>query len=132
MPIRTMDLEEELFQMHPTNVQNPSLYKLLLVSLESRHFAAFKSFINKALKKNESGVNVDYIFPDPYNKSFLDIACSEGLKDFVELLLEIGANPNKVNETYNRAPLHFAAENGHVEVLQVKKFCIFMKTLMIL
>lgn len=114
-----MDLEEELLQMHSTNVQNTSHYKLLLATLEAGHFAAFKSFINKALKKHDSGINVDYIFPDPYNKTFLDIACSEGLRDFVELLLELGANPNRINEAYNRAPLHFATENQHVEVLQI-------------
>ena len=114
-----MDPEEELLQLHPLNEPNSIQYKLLLASLESRHYAAFKSFINKALKKHPSGVNIDHVFPHPYEKTFLDIASSNGLEEFVELLLDLGANPNKINEAHNRAPIHFAAENGHVDVLKV-------------
>lgn len=115
-----MEPEEELLQLHPLNDENPSLYKLLLISLEASHYAAFKSFVNKALKKNPYGVQVDHFFPHPYDKTFLDIASSEGLKDFVEFLLELGANPNRINESHNRAPLHFAVENGHTDIVQVR------------
>ena len=117
-----MDPEYELLQLHPLNEQNPSVHKLLLASLESSHYAAFKSFMNKALKKHPHGVQVDHFFPHPYYKTFLDIASSEGLTDFVQFLLELGANPNRINESHNRAPLHFAVENGHVDVVQVSNF----------
>ncbi|XP_033216474.1 transient receptor potential cation channel protein painless-like [Belonocnema kinseyi] len=114
-----MDPEEELLQLHPLSDKNPSLYKLLLTSLEASHYAAFKSLINKALKKHPHGVQVDHFFSHPYDKTFLDIASSKGLKDFVELLLELGANPNRINESRNRAPLHFAVENSHSEVVKI-------------
>uniref|UniRef100_A0A6V7KCJ1 Ion transport domain-containing protein n=1 Tax=Bracon brevicornis TaxID=1563983 RepID=A0A6V7KCJ1_9HYME len=112
-----MGAEEELFQMNVLHGERAGLYKILLDSLQANHYAVFESLLKRGLKKNPPSVHIDYIYPYPINKSLLDIACSEGRPDFVRLLLDLGASPNKKNESHHRAPIHFATESGHHDVI---------------
>ncbi|XP_012280035.1 transient receptor potential cation channel protein painless [Orussus abietinus] len=114
-----MEAEEELFQMQLIREENPSLYKVLLENLRARRFAVFKSLATRALNKYPPSIDINYVFPGFEGKTFLDIACCEGYEEFVRLLLELGADPNRVNKAHNRAPLHFATEAGFPEVVGV-------------
>lgn len=118
-----MDLEEDSQQEHlltiydssPTNTQ--ILYKLLLDALRSRDFRSFRNTVEHSLKKQPPALNINYIHPNHSEETCLDIASRNGLTEFVEFLLHKGANPNRVNEAHNRAPIHFATEGGHVDTL---------------
>ncbi|XP_039313318.1 uncharacterized protein LOC105203879 isoform X1 [Solenopsis invicta] len=117
-----MDLEEDSLQERLLNVYEPTLnsaqviYKLLLDALRSKNFHCFKNTIEHHLKKQPPILDINYVYPNT-EETCLDIASKNGLKQFVEFLLRQGANPNRVNELYNRAPIHFATEGGHVDTL---------------
>lgn len=119
-----MDLEKNLQEEHLLNVYSTSstntqvLYKLLLNTLRSRDFRSFRNTLEHNLRKQPPVLNVDYAYPDQSEQTCLHIASRNGLAEFVTLLLQKGANPNRVNEAHNRAPIHFAAEGGHVDVLR--------------
>ncbi|XP_063989304.1 transient receptor potential cation channel protein painless-like [Diachasmimorpha longicaudata] len=112
-----MQPEEELFQLNTLRTENPSLYKILLESLLANHYAVFKSLLQKGLRKHPPSITIDYCYPYPTNKTLLDVASSEGRLDFVKLLLDLGASPNRINESHNRAPIHFATESGHHDII---------------
>lgn len=118
-----MDLEENLLQEHLLNVYDSSptstqvLYNLLLDALRSKDFRSFKNTVEHSLKKQPPALNINYVHPNHSEETCLDIASRNGLTEFVEFLLRKGANPNRVNEVHNRAPIHFATEGGHVDTL---------------
>lgn len=118
-----MDSEGEWLEMNNLSAESEKDYKLLLQCIKKRHLAAFKSLAQRALRKHPPTINIDYHLPYPHDKTFLDIACSEGLVEFVAVLLELGANPNRENEVHKRAPLHFAVARDHEQVLKVKRKC---------
>ncbi|XP_015121073.1 transient receptor potential cation channel protein painless [Diachasma alloeum] len=109
--------DEELLQLSILRTENPSLYKILLDSLLANHYAVFKSLLQRGLQKHPPSISIDHRYPYPTNKTLLDVASSEGRPDFVKLLLDFGASPNRINESHNRAPIHFAAESGHHDVI---------------
>lgn len=118
-----MDLEEDSLQEHLLNVYDFSstssqvFYKLLLDALRSRDFRSFRNTVEHNLKRQPPAINVNYVHPNHSEETCLDIASRNGLTEFVEFLLCKGANPNRVNEAHNRAPIHFATEGGHVDTL---------------
>lgn len=120
-----MDSEEETLQMHLLREYNQPvagiqiLYKLLMESLRVNDLRTFKNLLGQTSKKQQSIVNVNYVYPNRSEETLLDVACKSGRTEFVELLLGNGANPNRVNEAHNRSPIHFAVENGHVNTLKV-------------
>ncbi|XP_046625329.1 transient receptor potential cation channel protein painless [Neodiprion virginianus] len=114
-----MDTADQVMELQVFQSQGPGPHKLLLEYLKNRHYAAFKSLATKSLKKNPPSIDMDHVYPYPLDKTLLDIACSNGLDDFVELILNLGANPNKENVVHQRSPLHFAAEAGHAGVLKI-------------
>lgn len=106
--------------MEPRELEPLSLPReqsLLLENLRSNQNDAFEDLARRALAQPHT--DVDFVYPHPLNKTLLDVACCEGRVEFVELLLKLGANVNRLNYTHNRAPIHFAAEAGHADVLQV-------------
>lgn len=117
-----MDDKEDSLQEYLLNVYEPTpnsaqiLYKLLLDSLRSKNFRSFKNIIENDLKRRPSILNINYVYPDT-EETCLDIASRNGLTEFVEFLLLQGAKPNRVNEVYNRTPIHFATEGGYVDTL---------------
>lgn len=114
-----MDPDEETLQMQLLLDRNLSQYKLLLKALRARDLRAFKKLVRQKVKTTPEGINVNYVFPYPYNKTSLDIACSDGLPEFVEFLLQAGADPNIQNEDHKRAPIHFATEAKDGQVLKI-------------
>ncbi|KYN02029.1 PREDICTED: transient receptor potential cation channel protein painless-like [Cyphomyrmex costatus] len=117
-----MDLEETSLQESLLSVYEPTLnsaqvfYKLLLDALRCKNFRSFKNTIEHDLMKQSPILNVNYVYPNT-EETCLDIASKNGLTEFVEYLLHLGAKPNRVNKLHNRAPIHFATEGGHVLTL---------------
>ncbi|XP_043261776.1 transient receptor potential cation channel protein painless isoform X2 [Colletes gigas] len=93
-------------------------YKQLLDCILSKDIKTFKNLVERDLK-NRPTINVNHAYQDRSGETCLDIACKNGLPEFVQFLLEKGANVNRINETHNRGPIHFATENGHTDVLGV-------------
>ncbi|XP_076230831.1 transient receptor potential cation channel family member painless [Calliopsis andreniformis] len=120
-----MDPEDDLIHMHLLRdytlniLKSQTLHKQLLESLHLKDFKSFKSLFEQILKTQSTSFDVNYVHPNESDKTYLDIACKNGLTEFVKFLLAAGAKVNRVNESYNRGPIHFAAENGHTEVLDV-------------
>lgn len=120
-----MDHEKEFWKLHFQNDPKPSTHQLLLTSLNARDYAAFQSFLNNGLKEHPHSFIFDYIYPPLDEKTILEIACCKGLKEFVSLLLahlENSEDINRINEKFDRGLLHFTVEEGHSDVLQVRKF----------
>lgn len=120
-----MDPEDESIQTHLLHnytaapMRSQIIYKLLLDSLRLKDIRSFKNLIEQSLKKQPSSIDINYPYPSRSDETCLDIACKNGLPEFVRFLLEKGAKVNRINEAHNRGPIHFATENGHVEVLTV-------------
>ncbi|KOX77755.1 Transient receptor potential cation channel protein painless [Melipona quadrifasciata] len=119
-----MDPEEESLQMHllhgytTNSAKSQAIYKLLLDYLRTKNFRHFKCLVEQNLRKQPS-ININYAYPNRSNETCLDIACKNGLPEFVKFLLEKGAKINRVNETHNRGPIHFATENGYMDILSI-------------
>lgn len=92
----------------------------------------FERELKRDQRQKLSSIDINYIYPEPLKKSLLDIICTHGGDKFVELLLDHGADPNKINEHYKSAPIHFAAEFGHESIigilLQNKKINVNLET----
>jgi ankyrin repeat protein len=114
-----MDLDDAELKMHLIQNQISKEYMPLLALLERGHFATFKSLVRRNLSKSPPNIDINHQMPYPILMSFIDKAASDNLPEFVEFLLEIGADPNIVNSERFRAPIHFASEAGNVAALGV-------------
>ncbi|XP_011863011.1 PREDICTED: delta-latroinsectotoxin-Lt1a-like [Vollenhovia emeryi] len=118
-----MDLEKNSEQDRLLNVYDLSpankgaSYKLLLKSMLSNDIRTFKNTLDNRQQPNV--LHVNYVYPNDSEETLLDIASKSGSTEFVKLLLHEGANPNRIPEMYNDAPIHFATEGGHVATLEV-------------
>ncbi|XP_076179323.1 transient receptor potential cation channel family member painless [Ptiloglossa arizonensis] len=118
-----MDPEDEFMQMHLLHDYTPvlarSYYRQLLDCLHTKDIRKFKSLVEQSLRRQPPSININHAYQDRADETFLDIACKNGLPEFVSFLLEKGANVNRVNEAHNRGPIHFATEKGHTDVLRI-------------
>lgn len=120
-----MDSEDENLQMHllhdytMNSTKSQTIYRLLLDYLRTKNIKHFKCLVEQNLKKQPAIIDVNYAYPNRSNETCLDIACKNGLPEFVKFLLEKGAKVNRVNEAHNRGPIHFATENGYADVLSI-------------
>ncbi|XP_014258527.1 transient receptor potential cation channel protein painless [Cimex lectularius] len=87
--------------------------KDLLNAFQYKNISKFKNI----LKAENTNVNKTY--GDPHYGTILDIACREkGNVEYINELLKFGADPNKINETRKKAPLHFATLAGDEEAVK--------------
>lgn len=64
-------------------------------------------------------VDPNHWFDDPSFATMLDLASrDDGRAEYVRVLLDAGADPNRVNRVRKKAPLHLAAEAGNVASLE--------------
>ncbi|XP_066587186.1 transient receptor potential cation channel protein painless isoform X2 [Prorops nasuta] len=91
--------------------------RLLRENLRAGDIRAFTSLLEQSCKSKDLSFDINEVHEN--EETFLDTASRLGYYDIVKLLLEQGASPNRINRAHNRAPLHFAAEAGHIGVLQV-------------
>ena len=94
-------------------------YGKLMQLVESGRLDDFKVFWHQVTLENSSNLDINFSLPYPHLKTFLDVATLRNFTAFVRFLLQIGADPNLLNAEYQRAPIHFAAENGSIDVLSV-------------
>lgn len=118
-----MDNDESM-EMSLLKEAKSAPYAPLLRLLYDHHLATFKSFVQRAINKRT--IDVNHLIPHPVSKTFLDEAASENLPDFIEFLLELGADPNLVNPEFNMAPIHFAADKGNADALQALLKVLFV------
>lgn len=114
------DVQEDLLLnvvSHLAPENEKIVHDLLLKALTSKDFRSFEKTINHNLAKQPPVLDIDFVFPNHAEETCLDIASRNGLTEFVKFLLLKGANPNRVNKTHNRAPIHFAVEGGHTSTL---------------
>jgi ankyrin repeat protein len=70
--------------------------------------------------KNLDSTNYKSWYDEPYHSSLLEIACQmKNRKEFVERLLESGADPNIKNCVTGMPLLHATARSGNFEVLEM-------------
>ncbi|KAK0159862.1 hypothetical protein PV327_010928 [Microctonus hyperodae] len=113
-----MELEEKL-QTGVFLGTNSCAYRNLLYFLQCHQLADFENVLKRNVDRYPPSIDIDHVYIHPINKTLLDIACTDGLDEFVNLLLRFKADPNKLNIVHNRGPVHFAAESGHANVLRV-------------
>lgn len=107
---------QNLLNSHPSPNIMKNLHKLLLDAIERKNFQSFKQIVKENSKKQLAITIIEYIDPNTKD-TYLDIASRKGLTEFVEFLLYKGADVNRVNETHNCAPIHFATKGGYVDTL---------------
>jgi ankyrin repeat protein len=95
-------------------------YKLyqerLLEYLEEGNFRGFEKLLEQ---KDEYNINPDHEYGRTCNKTCLAEASMRGLTEFIEALLNNGADPNFVCIIhFGRAAIHFAAEEGHIDAIR--------------
>jgi ankyrin repeat protein len=68
--------------------------------------------------KDISNIDPNHVNGDPYNKTCLVIASQRGLHEFMEALLNHGADPDLVCRFHDgNTAIHFAAEMGYLEAI---------------
>jgi ankyrin repeat protein len=98
----------------------------LLAALQREEYCIFKDI----LVPNNNGMDIDNLnldsnnlnpwYNEPYYSSLLEIACQmKKRKQFVQLLLDIGADPKIVNRVTGMPLIHATARSGNFEVLQL-------------
>ncbi|XP_014271870.1 transient receptor potential cation channel protein painless [Halyomorpha halys] len=92
-----------------------SYLKSALTALKNKDFRRFQDAIKKVDVKD-----INYYFGDPDHCTLLDFSCrTYGCHNFVQNLLDLGADPNIVNPLRNSAPLHFAVAINDFETVDV-------------
>lgn len=86
--------------------------KRLFQALQEKNFTSFEELLKSGVNPDQSHDYTDY-------KTCLDIACSTpGCSSFVKLLLEKNVDINKYNSRHEKAPIHFAAEIGDLDIFK--------------
>lgn len=98
----------------------PDFQAQLLTALKDKNINLFSSLLQVYTADGKKVVNPDHEYGDPDLATCLELACKEhDSKDFVEALLEAGADPNHINPIRHKAPLHVATENGNYTAITV-------------
>ncbi|XP_076748857.1 transient receptor potential cation channel family member painless [Xylocopa sonorina] len=120
--MHTEDENAEMYLLHESNpncTNSQTMYKQLLEDLQKGNIGHFERCIEQRLEKQPPSIDLNYAYPDQSDQTLLHIACKEGREEFVKFLLRKGANVNKVNELYNRGPIHLATEHQRYKVLGI-------------
>ncbi|XP_065206953.1 uncharacterized protein LOC135836204 [Planococcus citri] len=79
-----------------------------------------KNFTEFVRTLNSSSFDVNHFYDEPDNGTLLDIACrSKGYREFVDILIEYGANINVINEKRGTAPIHEAVAFSDIGTLKI-------------
>ena len=88
----------------------------LLKYLEENELEKFKELLES---KDKYNINPDHVYGGNYDKTCLAEASKKGLTQFIEALLNKGADPNIVSSIhFGKAAIHFAAEEGHIDAVK--------------
>ena len=98
----------------------PDINTQLLLSLQNRELKDFSKILKKIDDEGDAKADPNFFYGRPYNATCLEIACrDDDCSQFVQQLLNAGADPNIVNPISKQIPLHLAAEAGNENVLSV-------------
>ena len=98
----------------------PDLQAQLLTALKDKNIILFSRLLQKYTANDKKFVNPDHEYGDPHFATCLFLACKEhDSKDFIEALLNAGADPNRMNPIRKKAPLHVATEHGNYTAIDV-------------
>jgi ankyrin repeat protein len=110
----------EIYPELQTLLPAPLIESLDSSDREKNLLAAFQHGRDDIFKKNLVSGNPNPWYDEPYHSSLLEIACQmKNRKEFVELLLDKGADPNIKNCVTDMPLIHATARSGNFEVLQV-------------
>lgn len=88
----------------------------LLEYLEGGNLSEFKKLLEN---KDKYNINPDHEYGGTCNKTCLAEASKKGLTEFIEALLNNGADPNFVCPLhFGSTAIHFAAEEGHTDAIR--------------
>ncbi|XP_017885282.1 transient receptor potential cation channel protein painless-like [Ceratina calcarata] len=117
------DVKMHLLCDYTSSSKSQTIYKLLWEYVQSRKFENFKCLLEQNLDREPPAIDVNHIYSKESNKTWLDVAIEKDFPEFVQFLLNKGANVNRVNKTLNRGPIHLATERacktGKFEVLDI-------------
>ncbi|XP_069704042.1 transient receptor potential cation channel protein painless-like isoform X2 [Periplaneta americana] len=103
--------------MMPSNNKENSYQQILLKHLEDKDI---KSFAHVLERRNIYDIDPNFEYGDPHFKNCLSIAAQKGLVEFVNILLQNGAQPNEICKYHDgNAAIHFAAKEGRLDVLKL-------------
>ena len=84
--------------------------------MEEDNFSEFNKLLES---KDKYNINPDHVYGGNCDKTCLAEASKKGLTQFIEALLNNGADPNIVfNIHFGKAKIHFAAEKGHIDAVE--------------
>lgn len=87
-----------------SNVGSEGPNNELLKAVESNSLKLFKIILENTL------VDLNYVYTKPYPGTILEICCILPQKhEFIEYLLSLGVDVNRINQIHNNAPIHLAA-----------------------
>lgn len=107
--------EKELTRTGSLCSQDPA--DQLLTAFKDRDLHSFRDILTAGTKQGY--IDPNHWYDDPHHGTLLDLACRTPQSgQFVKLLLEVGANPNKINPVRKKSPLHFAVETKDLPSLE--------------
>ncbi|XP_050531920.1 histone-lysine N-methyltransferase EHMT1 [Daktulosphaira vitifoliae] len=89
-----------------------------MYSIHGLYQACESNDVEMVLSILGAGGNPTYLFKDHQNRIALHAACIEGNLMLVHILLQVGSDPNHIDEK-KKTPLRMAAKFGHFKVLEL-------------
>ncbi|CAL4063322.1 unnamed protein product, partial [Meganyctiphanes norvegica] len=101
-----------------TAVKKPRLFgdELLDKGLKNHDFRRFKEILNDLDNSEEDKSS---ILEEDYGKTLLHYACNNGLTDFVQELINHGADPMKADKTNLNCPILYATRKGYFKIIEI-------------
>ncbi|XP_068085854.1 transient receptor potential channel pyrexia [Anabrus simplex] len=92
----------------------------ILVAFQNRHTQVFNGLLRQVDKDGNSLFDPNFSYGRPYNGTCLEMACRQlGYQEFLRMLLNAGADPNKLNNATYKTPIHLAAEALNYEAIEI-------------
>ncbi|XP_075235230.1 transient receptor potential cation channel subfamily A member 1-like [Lycorma delicatula] len=112
-----MELSEKQL-LRTGSLCSPDPHSQLLISFNDRDFDTFQKVLTTGIKN--SYIDPNYFYDDPENGTLLDLACQKpGNYKYIQILLNCGADPNKINRVHKKSPLHFTVEFGDISYIKL-------------
>ncbi|KAJ9584658.1 hypothetical protein L9F63_020998 [Diploptera punctata] len=120
-------LREVIYDMFPNidlrlpqplqeNSESHKITTRLLACLQNGNYCGFRAL----LKIQKQPFVLNHWYDEPYHSTIVGIACQMKKKrEFVEALLQVGANPNTRNPITNQYLLHLVSKTGNLEALKL-------------
>ncbi|GLG93944.1 Transient receptor potential cation channel protein painless, partial [Gryllus bimaculatus] len=116
---RFFDLKEFLPPQVIEDLESPDPHVRLLAALQHRRLDLFKEILQARDADDSALVNPNHWYDDPYYCTCLELACRiNGCEDFVQELLDAGADPTAVSKMDGTPLVHFVLDCCNYATLQ--------------